>query len=191
MINLFSFILENGGGGGGGYGAVQEVVNQIAHFVNIAVIVFITTCCILGVLLAIWIGSRLVVAQDDQKRSQAKYHIMWTVIGIVFTVIVDLIFVFGLGAMRDASEGFNAPDEGLNIAISLSLIVMDMIIGAAVVAAIFIGWQMVTAEDEAKRRQAKMRLFWAFLATVGIVLLTAFAHLAIGGLGGAGGGGDG
>jgi len=173
---------------------VLLVTTQLESYIRIFTTAILAVCGLLVILYAVYVGYKFAKATDDAQRQQAKQQLVYSIVGAVS--IIALGALFGL-AVVDSSRRKYSPEPDalgqiLNTAyISIAAVVDSILRMLAVVAVVFacwVGWQLMKAEDESKRNQAKKQLIYTFMGVVVVVLLNTVISEVFLSLGGAGGG---
>ncbi|MDR0462201.1 MAG: pilin [Christensenellaceae bacterium] len=165
---------------------VVRTMNTIGNAVDIAVVVFMAICASLIVFYAIWVGFNFAKATDDAKRAQAKSQLIYSIIGLVGITVISTLFGTVLKSYTkisaitpDGATDFNdtvvAATKVLAIVNTISSVVLKTLTSAATIFAVWVGWQLMKAEDDAKRKQAKTQLIYTAIGIVVIVAIQAIA----------------
>ncbi|MDR0462202.1 MAG: hypothetical protein LBG88_02610 [Christensenellaceae bacterium] len=170
MNSLFSLL-----NAGDGSKKVKDVLTSIKGATGIMTTVVLAVCASAVIFYAIYIGVRLASATDDGKRTQAKQQLIWSVVALlsigvlttIYTLVLDKTLVninfSGAGPTDDLIK-----DELVIIKDSVK-IVMDICIAALPAFALWVCWQLMKAEDEGKRKNAKMQLLYTIIGAVAVV----------------------
>ena len=153
---------------------------------------------------AVYLGWRLALADDEQKRKSVKGQIMWSILAIV--VVVAIVGIWSaiegfLTGGEDLAGGTEATDERGNRnpvllilywlgtgegvgGMWLAYTMLGIIAGMGGLLAIYLGVKLATADNEQARSNAKAQLVYAILAVVIVAgLLTVFSVIDFSGLG--------
>lgn len=136
-----------------------------------------TVLAVMGALcgvFAIYLGFKLATATDDAKRMEAKAHVVYAIIGVIIigalagaTYATDM-FTDRVGAdgktIIDAFKG--AGNVEMEILARLVNVLINMAESACTLLGIWLGFRVAYADNEQKRRDAKIQLFWAFLGVI-------------------------
>ena len=164
---------------------VTGIMTDIENYVKIANLVFWALCGVGLTLFAIYIGFRMAKAEDAQKQKQAKEQLIYSIIGLIACVaiagLMNIVVPKSATTVQLASEGvradfFVAVNTGLYVPIQRIVAGVTSIISMLVgMFAVYIGFQLMKAEDESKRTNAKKQLFWAVCGVIGCVILQVLA----------------
>jgi len=158
-------------------GTPNAVMTEIKKYVGIACTVFMVICGLLLVLYAVYIGFRMAKAEDDGKRKEAKNHLIYAIIGFIAIAIIVVMFRAVLPSISNTySSGIGAVDTTLALVVDVIALVMELVGTAAICFAVYIGWQFIKAEDEGKRKNAKMQLIYTFIAIIAVTILATLAQ---------------
>ena len=153
---------------------VSTVMADVADVVSLVRTIFLAFCALLLVLYAIWIGWKFMKATDDQKRKDAKSQLIYSIIGAISVGLLIGLLEGVLGALGPsgtvALDNEAAAVAYANIAYVIG-VVIDILVTAATIFAVYVGWQFMKAEDDQKRKEAKIRLLYTGLGLIGVVLL--------------------
>ncbi|MDR0462200.1 MAG: pilin [Christensenellaceae bacterium] len=170
----------------------QEVLKTVGGAVDIATAVFLAICASMIVFFAIWVGFNFAKATDDAKRAQAKSQLIYSIVGLVGITVMITLFTTVLGGYK-APKQINRPDgvtadmdSTLTTANSVLTIintvvgcVLKILSSAATIFAVYVGWQLMKAEDDAKRKQAKTQLIYTAVGIVAVVAIQSIATAVI------------
>lgn len=165
--------------------------NYINYYVGLVCVIFLSLCGLLVVLFAIYVGFKMAKAEDDKARQDAKQQLIYSVIGVISIILIAVMF----GAVVPNVNKYSQPEKIKNLPTGLTSIettytTISGVIGSiltllgtlATVFAVYIGWKLMSAEDDAKRKNAKMQLIYTIVALVAIVLINTIAQTIIGAL---------
>jgi len=162
---------------------VRDVTQQVEKYVGYMTSVFLAACGMLVVLYAVYVGWRMAKAQDEKQREEAKSHLIYSIIGVVAIAIVAAMLKFIIPMLKGGPTTVGDPiniGPGVNLALyAISDVVnaiLDLLATAAVIFAVYIGWQLIKADEEKKRQNAKMQLIYTIIAVVGVVLINTIAQ---------------
>ena len=208
--NLGSSLLQQNGNTGSGTPkisenttdtAVVQVMTKVEGYIGIVRTVFLSICALVVVLFAIYVGWKMAKAEEDQKRTEAKQQLIYSIIGILSIVIFVVLFRAVI-PLLGAKQGLNAEElkkqsTGLSheeidslasvfstyqVVQKVVATVLNVIGTVAIVFAVYVGWQLMKAEEQSKRDQAKKQLLFTVIGVVGIVLINFIAQAVIGSL---------
>ena len=150
-------------------GALEQV-NEILSGIFTGIIIVGAACLLVY---AVYIAFKLAKAEDDGKRKEAKNHLMWAIIGLVAAItLVGLINTVLTGTVIPTDDsGQKEVDAVLAIVKEIIEAVFNLSGLAAAVFAGFIAYKLITANDDGKRKQAKLQLVWTLVAIIGIYAL--------------------
>jgi len=163
--------------------AVVTVAELVSRYVNYVTMAILIACGMLVVIYAVYIGFQLAKAEDDNQRKQAKAQLIYAIIGVVgiaviaimINLVIPILNASRWEEMAAAPGGIPGVVDVLNTVSTIVDVVLKLIATAAVVFAIYVGWQLMKAEDDNKRKQAKMQLLYTVIAAVAVVLINAIA----------------
>jgi cytochrome bd-type quinol oxidase subunit 2 len=75
----------------GGDAAIRSAANEVLGAIFLAFETLFNLLSVAGALFAIYIAIRLATAEDEGKRKQAKAQLLWTLVGIVATIVLITI----------------------------------------------------------------------------------------------------
>ena len=166
-----------------------NTTTQITSITRTISLVFLGICVSLVTLYAIYIGFRLAKSGGDEtKRKDAKAQLIYAIIGLLVITIVMIL----VGVVNDALQP--RPDRivgdhdiaGLDVTMTaishIITAVLDILVTAAVIFGVYIGWQFMKAEDDTKRKAAKAQLIYTAIGVVAIVLINIIATATFGAL---------
>lgn len=165
-----------------------RLINPITTIANIG-LALIT----LGiVVLAIYLAFRFAKAEEDTKRKNAKWQLIYTIIGFVGAVGITIIYNVVLknspinndpGKMNTdknpftggstAYKAFDAINTMNTIAASVATALMSGMSVVVTYVALWIAFKMATADEEGKRKNAKWQLIYATMGALALVALSA------------------
>ena len=166
---------------------IDTVLKEVDNLITIVSAV-IYSLAIMGLtIFAVYVGFKMAKAEDDGKRKEAKAQLIYSIIGLVASVALISMFTIVLPTIRTTTG--NAGGTG-NVALmansvlgAIDLIMSSLIkiitLGASVLA-MFVGWKMMSAEDDGKRKQAKTQLIYAIVGVIGVILINLLGTAAIG-----------
>jgi Na+/H+-dicarboxylate symporter len=165
------------------------IVSVVRGYVDVVVTFVLAICALLVILYAIMIGYKLARAEEDGKRKDAKNQLIYAIIGVVGITLIIVMFRWVLPTTFDGMENYTetgefgeALTEVYNVARAIVTMVLEMIVAAAVIFAVWIGWAFMKAEDDTKRKNAKTQLLYTIIGIVGIVIITVIANMVLSGL---------
>ena len=159
-------------------GDVGGTLGRIKQYVGVAMAVLLGICGMLVTFYAVWIGYKFATSKDDGARANAKSQLIYALVGVLSIVIVIVLFQAVIPAVTP-DPLTNVPEE---LAVAgqvygyigdVATILMQILTSVAVVFAIYVGWQFMKADDDAKRKNAKSQLIYTCIGIVGMVLITA------------------
>jgi len=149
----------------------------INNAVRIASTVILALAGTMALLYAMYVGWKFAKAQDDAQRKEAKMKLVYSLVGVLSIAILVLLFntvfqsfttVNVSGGNIDAVPGATATLVHVNHFVNAIIMVLTT---AAVVFAVWLGWQLMKAEDDAKRKQAKAQLLYTLIGVIAIILV--------------------
>ncbi|MCL2229087.1 MAG: pilin [Firmicutes bacterium] len=164
-----------------------NVVRDINNITNIAVTIFLATIASFVSLYAIYVGFRLASAKDDAARINAKMQLMYSLVGAVsigaIAAVVRLAFTGVGGAFSTAPPGADRHFPGATVLVQTIGHAINAILSilstAAIVFAVFVGWQLMKAEDEAKRKEAKKQLLYTAIGVIAAITVATVMPTAL------------
>jgi len=176
-----------------GLGTLKTITDDVSNYVTIACTVFLAICGLLVTLFAVYVGYKFAKATDDGQRQQAKQQLIYSIIGAVGIVLIIVIFNVILGSggvlspadLKDKIDGSDS--ETLDTVIlgvygaaqNLVTVVLQIICTVATVFAVWVGWQLMKAEDDGKRKQAKTQLLYTVIGLVAVVLINVIVSVVL------------
>ena len=192
MTNLFLGrpLDDTPGDGGTGMDSINAVTNNIKNYVGIVTAVFLSICALLVLLFAIYVGFKMAKAEDDGKRTEAKKQLIYSIIGVLSIVIIVVIFQAILPLLTPNKSFWNtgadteipAIQQTYNAVASIVNIILQIIGTASIIFAVYVGWQLMKAEEEQKRTDAKKQLLYTVIGLVAIVLINFICQAVLGSL---------
>jgi heme O synthase-like polyprenyltransferase len=161
-----------------GIGGVMDEIKGVASMICTIVLAI---CAVMITIVAIWIGFRLSTAEDDNKRKEAKMHLIYAIIGLIITVSVAALTSL-IGEIEPGSAGGTGSEVGDEVVTAIADgvgAILNIVTAVASVFAVYIGWQFVKAEDEGKRKQAKAQLIWTLIGIVSVFLVNSIGSTVI------------
>ena len=162
---------------------ITDVTSKIDEYVGYIAYVFLGACVMLVVLFAVWVGFRLAKAEDEKTRQDAKSQLIYSIVGILGIAVITTLIAWVIPALSSNVYLDNRDDLIPGAAQSLQAIgqvvnaILKIISTAAVMFAVYVGWNLMKADDDKKRQQAKMQLIYTIVAAIGIVLINAIAQM--------------
>jgi len=178
-----------------GFDAVTRITTEIELYVRIASTVFLAICGLLVTIFAVYIGYKFAKATDDGQRQQAKQQLIYSIVGAVGIIMVIIIFNTIVGGNGVLGTDINQLEEQIaetsgelntvvmgTYAAAQSLVntVLQIIATVATVFAVWVGWQLMKAEDDGKRKQAKTQLIYTFIGIIAVVLINVIVTAVLG-----------
>ncbi|MCL2586928.1 MAG: pilin [Firmicutes bacterium] len=173
-------------------GAEDEVRNLVATLASVSAALSIAVVSAAKIF-ALFLGWRLALADDEQKRKNVKGQMVWTVLGIM--VVLAIIAIWGalsgflLPEGEDGTGGVaSSHNPVIHIAAHLSgndgvawlyRVFLGLMLGMTSLLAIYLGVQISKAEDESKRRNAKAQMVYAVIAILLLIGLFAIFETAL------------
>ncbi|MCL2229088.1 MAG: hypothetical protein FWC00_04650 [Firmicutes bacterium] len=166
-MNLLNLLLS---AGGQDVMDVTTAAERIAGQVNTAVIIILAVIASVVALFAIYVGWKFATAKDDGARQNAKMQLIYSLIGAV-----SIGAIAGILGLVDMTTGvahtvdetyFHGADDMLSTIGSAVAAVMQIIMSAAIIFAIYVGWQLMKAEDDGKRKEAKKQLIFTIIGVL-------------------------
>ena len=172
MINMILNGLNDAG-----QGAISDLVHTLA-----AISAALAVAVAYGAgIFAVFLGWRLALADDEQKRKNVKGQIVWSILAlVVITGIVGIwhaisAFLTG-GYTALPGEGGELRTESPFIVIAdylsggavrwIMITMLGIIAGMGGLLAIYLGVKLATADNEQTRSNAKAQMIYAILAVV-------------------------
>jgi len=162
--------------------AVTDIAGEIKKYIGYITMAILVACGLLIIVYAVYIGFRLAKAEDDNTRKQAKAQLIYAIIGIVGIAVITIIIqtvipMLNKDRYTNTNAGGDIPgvDQVLSTISDVVSIILEIVATCAVVFAIYVGWQLMKAEDDNKRKQAKTQLLYTVIAAVAVVLINAIA----------------
>jgi len=172
-----------------GQSDISDVVSEVNTYVTIINFAFIAFCLLLVSLYAIWIGWKFAKAQDDGARKNAKSQLIYALIGICSISIV-MVFIGVIIPAITPSPGLNpeaAKVVGLvniyNAVFAIVNMILTSITTLALMFGVYVGWQFMKAEDDAKRKNAKQQLMYVLIGIAAVMLINSVCGLILGSVG--------
>lgn len=159
---------------------ILRFFEEIKTYINYFVIAFLAIIALGGIVFAIWVALKMVRAADEQKRKEAKNHLIFAIVGIIGAV---LIFVLITTVFEGSFLSRNYKEIGENDAVAASVnmvlllvseivnLVFSLITVGAMVLAVYVAWKLMSAADENKRKQAKAQMIWTIVAIFAVIVL--------------------
>lgn len=175
----------NATGGGFTIDAIAGVINK---YVKIVTLIFLSLCASCIVLFAIWVGFRLAKAQEEKERTEAKQQLIWSIIGLVSIALVTVMLqavIPAISVTQGLTESTGNTDVDTAIKATYDAVgnfvnvILNILSTAAVIFAVYVGWQLMRADDDKKRTEAKKQLIWTGAAIIGVVLINTVAAAII------------
>jgi uncharacterized membrane protein YidH (DUF202 family) len=164
---------------------LTDTFTQISQYITYFCTFVLVACGILATFYAVYVGFKLASAEEEGKRKEAKNQLIYSIIGVVgilifATLILELIPLLVSGKFVGT---YGAVDTIIESILDKMLFVVHktlQIIGTCgVVFAVYIGWNLMKAEDESKRKQAKMQMIYTVVALVAVVLINTISQAVI------------
>ena len=175
--------------GSGNVPAIAQFIDNISSPLNALMIGVLVIIALAAVVFAIYVGFRLAKAEDDGKRKEAKQQLLWSIIAVVVCVAMAVLITavldeFSFDKASRIREGGNSDiDDAVGILVGSIVTAFTAVLKLASVGAmlfaIYIGIRLAMAEDEGKRKQAKMQLLWTLVAVVGVILLVVVIDMIV------------
>ena len=150
---------------------LADVIQYVAEYVNYAKIAFMAICGLLLVLYAVYIGIRLAKAEDDSARKQAKGQLIYAIIGLASIIVLALVFALAIPAVSYQAGTAGELDWVVTTVEGCVQLVLSLIAMVAICFAVYIAWQLIKAEDDSKRKQAKMQLIYTVIGIISTAVL--------------------
>jgi len=155
---------------------VTDVMTEVATYADVVSTFIIALCGLCVILFAIYVGVRFARATDDGKRNEAKQQLVYSIVAAIAMIMLVGLFVM---VLKTPALTHTFGTDPVGVIMNETLRNVHAIVGTiisicqtlAVVLAVWIGWQLMKAEDEGKRKNAKMQLFYAVIGVVAVVLL--------------------
>ena len=170
---------------------VNDVLAQIAYFVDIANFAFVAFCLLATSLYALWVGWKFASAKDDAARKNAKSLLIYALIGIcAISVVFVITGVFFTDLFFNSNNAFfNSITTDLRAIKGLDIVFVSIWTAVATILScvqslllmlsVYIGWQFMKADDDAKRKNAKQQLVYVFIGVASAILFRTVAGLVI------------
>ena len=169
--------------------SLNDILGEVEKIVRVVATTTLAVCGMLVVVFAIYVGFRLAKAEDDGKRKDAKNQLIYSIIGIVGIAGVVGLMNFVIPNLTkvpvDVATGSQIDNAASHVMNSISQIIntlLSIMSALATVFAVYVGWQLMKAEDDGKRKQAKTQLMYTVIGVVGIVLIQTLATAILGGI---------
>jgi len=181
---LIQLIRANVPGGGEGYIRIMRLALQFNTWAQMLAIGILIGCGLLATLFAVYVGYRMATAEDEAKRKQAKDQLVYSVIGMLVAVVMAVLL---FAVVPNVVEGWeemgpearaknpNFPLAEFYCLVAITQIILNIIQSCACVFAVYLGWQLMKAEDEGKRKDAKLQLIWAIAGIFIVIFLNTIA----------------
>jgi len=95
VLILFVAVIDNLNTGftrrSGGADEFEQQVNNVINMIFGAMDVLFEIATIVAIIFAIYVASRLALAQDEGKRKEAKKQLLWTIIAVVGIIAISMI----------------------------------------------------------------------------------------------------
>jgi heme/copper-type cytochrome/quinol oxidase subunit 2 len=179
-----------GGSGSGAGSNTASVISKVGDYVGYFTIFILVACGLLVTFFAVYVGFKLASAEEDGKRKEAKNQLIYSIIGIISIVMIAVILravvpKLGVGTwtgLEGGAEGVSTMQTVLTNIQGIITPVLELVADAGIVFAVYIGWNLMKAEDDGKRKQAKMQLIYTIIGVVSIVLLNVIVSGVVGAL---------
>ena len=163
---------------------ITNTVREIVRYTDIAINVFLIICGLLIVLFAVYVGWRLAKAEDDSKRKEAKAQLLWSVVGIIALVIVAALLQAVIPNLqswthRAVPGDIAGLDQVISAVAEIVSLTLKILASAGIVFALYIAWQLMKAEEDSKRKQAKLQLLYTLIGIVAVVFINVVANLVL------------
>jgi len=187
MWGLFNLL--GAPGNTGGDGSIGGITGQIETYSRIVTLIFLSFCGLLVTLYAIWIGWKFAKAQDDGARKNAKSQLIYALIGVMSITVVIILTQFVVNGLRGTGPGIEdggigGVTETYNAIADIINSILNVLVTAAVVYGVYVGWQFMKADDDAKRKNAKTQLLYTIIGVVAVVLINVVISAVFSSLGG-------
>ena len=168
---------------------VTEELNKVNAIIGDIFLAVMIMGCLAILLYTVYIAFKLAKAEDDGKRKEAKNHLIWAVIGLLSAVLlVTLLNTVLADPSAKATANRQITDGNINALITDVKSIIGIIFKlGGIIAALFAGYiafKLITANDDAKRKQAKQQLIWTLVAVVAIYALQGAISFVMGNLSG-------
>ena len=177
MWGLFSNLI--------GAETTTTVLRRIENGITWASTSILIICASLVVFYAAWVGFNMAKASDEGKRTQAKTQLIYSIIGIVAIIVLAVMIravvpLLATGGTASATQAH--ANLGLGGLQAIVTAVLNILASCATVFALWLGWNLMSAEDEGKRKNAKMQLMYTIGGIVAVLLINMIATAVIDGL---------
>jgi len=200
MMHLFSFLLlakfdEDVAKDHPGYAKIVEVCNYTSTYLKYVSIAILSACGLMMTVFAIYVGYNMATATDETKRNNSKNQLIYSIVGIAAILVLATLLHAVLPNLKIqeswatskfpyiTKEGYNKGGETklksiypeFNTITYIVSVVVQIVGNIAVVFAVWVGYHLMKAEDEGKRRDAKLQIMYTILALIVIVFIQAVA----------------
>jgi len=171
--------------------SITHLINNYVMYVSYAIM----SVCGLGItLFAIYVGFKFFKAEDDKARTDAKQQLIYSIIGlvavaVVYTMILAIIPQFTVNPKAgslpngvDVNIPSSVNDKVYAAVAQVVNAILSLIMNVAVVFCVYIGWKFMSAEDDKKRKDAKMQLIYVFIGVVAVIFINVVAQAVIDGI---------
>ena len=173
-----------------GADAVADVTAKIRVYANTATIFFIAVCGLFVGAFTVYIGARVAMAKDDAARQNAKNQLVFSIVGLVSIIVLVTLFQAVMPTLRGDQiqiiPGRGVPTGVANILQSeyqsiynVVGTILSVLTICCVAFGMWIGWQMMKADDAGKLKNAKMQFLYAIIGVVAIVFLQVVTDAAL------------
>jgi prolipoprotein diacylglyceryltransferase len=148
-----------------------------------ASVVILSFVGLFGVIYAVYVGFKMANANDDTKRNQAKNHLLYAIIGVVATALIASVLFGVIPMLEGLTSGMSATELEKNAVLKKDWImfgllakgILSVLTNVSVLFGTWVGWQLVKAETDEKRIQAKKQILFTALAILVVLGLQSAA----------------
>lgn len=167
---------------------MMQVIYKVVDYVGIATSIFLALCAAVVIFFAIYVGFRLAKAEDDGKRKDAKDQLIYAIIGVIGIAVIaallkGVIPMVGKAVSSEKSSISGEVGDGVSKALeairALVPAILDVVAAAGVIFSVWVGWKLMSAEDDGKRKQAKTQLIYVFVGVIAICVISLVATLIL------------
>jgi hypothetical protein len=162
----------------------SSLFTQITSTVNLATIIVLAICGGGVTVYAAWIGYKFMTAKDEAARGNAKSQLIYAIVGLVTcaivatiqgTVLPDAKTITITSSSTEEAVALKAATDVLATISTATKLVMSIATTGMTVIGVWIGWQFMRAEDDAKRKEAKTKLIYLFVGLIALVVINTVA----------------
>ena len=169
--------------------ATNAGITAVSRAIGIFTIVILVACGLILTVFAVYLGYKMATAEDDKKRGDAKTHLIYAIVGLVSIIVLAVMLrvvipALGANAARATSNDRLTGDYAQIVNVLGAIgemvgVVLNVLSNAAILFAMYLGWKLMSAEDDAKRKNAKQQLVYTLVAVAGVILLNVIISAVI------------